>query len=223
MGNHSLFVGFGFFWGIGLPWFVFNCFVKPTGINYAKGNLDKLSDSVKDNAWPVGSAILLALAVGFAISAIYMLLMQRFVVFKILMDRFAGKMIIFTGVVMILINLALAVFTMLYGSLFGGIILLLFTLLYGTTLQTLTRTAYLFYSWRHRIPFAKVMLKTVTRVTGQFPATLFSGFLGLILQLAFMIVWVLTIAGWVLMYNDKKLSQGGLYGLGIYLVMLGFR
>jgi hypothetical protein len=78
-----------------------------------------------------------------------------------------------TGVLMILINLAIGIVFIMAGQWPGGIIMLLFTALW----------AWVFYSWRDRIPFAKVMLKTVTRVTGQFPATMFAGFIGLCIEL----------------------------------------
>jgi hypothetical protein len=62
------------------------------------------------------------------------------------------------------------------------------------------------------------MLKTVTSITGQFPATLFAGFLGLVVEIIFIVAWVLTIAGFGLMYNDKKMTQTGLIIVTLYLV-----
>lgn len=89
-------------------------------------------------------------------------------------------MIWITGILMILINIAIGVLFLVIGSWIGGIIMLVFTLLY----------AWMFYSWRHRIPFAKLMLKTVTKVTGQFPATLFTGFVGLLFGLGFSALFI---------------------------------
>ena len=82
-------------------------------------------------------------------------------------------MIWITGILMILINIAIGILFVVIGSYIGGGIMLIFTLLY----------AWLFYSWRSRIPFAKLMLKTVTKVTGQYPATLYTGFVGLVVGL----------------------------------------
>ena len=62
------------------------------------------------------------------------------------------------------------------------------------------------------------MLKTVTSITGQFPATLFAGFIGLVVEIIFIVAWVLTISGFGLMYNDKKMTQNGLIIVILYLV-----
>ena len=96
--------------------------------------------------------------------------------------RFAGTMIWVTGILMILINLAIGIGFLLARNYVGGVIMLLFTLLY----------AWLFYSWRSRIPFAKIMLKSVTSITGQFPATLFAGFVGLLFELGVLALFILS-------------------------------
>lgn len=44
--------------------------------------------------------------------------------------------------------------------------------------------------WKKRIPFATVMLETVTSVTRAFPATLFVGFLGLVCQSVYFVLWI---------------------------------
>ena len=99
------------------------------------------------------------------------------------MISFAGKMIWVTGVLSILIWLAAGAFFLVGGALVPGAFMVVFALIY----------AWLFYSWRHRIPFAKVMLKTVTRVTGQFPATMFSGFIGLCFEVGFGALFILSV------------------------------
>jgi hypothetical protein len=87
-----------------------------------------------------------------------------------------------TGVLMILMNIAIGIYFLFLRIYVGGVIMLVLTLIY----------AWIFYSWRHRIPFAKLLLKTVTRVTGQFPATMFSGFIGLCVELGFSAIFILS-------------------------------
>lgn len=166
------------------------------GISYLRVNFDSLGQFVKDNLRPLLISFFLSVIIGLVLTVIYFFLMQSF----------AGKMIVATGVIMILLNLAVAVFFILSAQWVPGIILLLFTLLY----------AYLFYSWRHRIPFAKIMLKTVTRVTGQFPATLFTGFMGLLVGLVFSTFFGIAIAGWAAMASNRAVTSGALYGIIFY-------
>lgn len=81
---------------------------------------------------------------------------------------------------MILFNIIVGIIFVIGGNYFGGAIILIMALIY----------AWIFYSWRHRIPFAKLMLKTVTKVTGQFPATLFTGFVGLLFGLGIAVLFL---------------------------------
>jgi hypothetical protein len=99
------------------------------------------------------------------------------------MISFAGKMIWATGVLTILIQLAVGVYLLLLQNWLAGGVMVFFAIIY----------AWFFYSWRNRIPFAKVMLKTVTRVTGQFPATMFSGFIGLCFEVGFGALLILSV------------------------------
>ena len=64
------------------------------------------------------------------------------------------------------------------------------------------------------------MLKTVTRITGQFPATLFVGFMGLLVGLAFLVLFAATVIGWGVMYSEKKMASGGVIGVMIYLLFV---
>ena len=123
-------------------------------------------------------------------------------------NRFAGKMIVISGIAIIALNLAVAALYFFTGNFPTGIIIMIFSAVY----------AYLFWSWRHRIPFAKIMLKTVTRTTGEFPATFFTGFIGLVLSAGFSFLWLFTCIGWSLSVNQGKITQNAMYGLGFYLV-----
>jgi hypothetical protein len=88
-----------------------------------------------------------------------------------------------TGVLTIVINIALALLAFVFKVIPAAVVMLLFA----------GGLAVFFYVCRHRIPFAKVMLKTVTRVTGQFPATMFSGFIGLCVELGISIIFALSV------------------------------
>ena len=101
-----------------------------------------------------------------------------------------------TGILMILINIAFGIFFIIAGSYVGGGIMLILTLVY----------AWFFYSWRHRIPFAKVMLKTVTRITGQFPSTLFTGFIGLIFGLGFSFLFILAAGIFPIFVKNRRVG-----------------
>jgi len=88
-------------------------------------------------------------------------------VYMILIQRFAGKMIKGTFILSIILNIIFAVISFLANPIIG-VIMLIFAGLYVLC----------YFFWKDRIPFAKVMLKTVTSVTRKFPATIFVGFLG---------------------------------------------
>jgi len=94
--------------------------------------------------------------------------------YMMLVQKFTGKMIKGTFILSILLNLVYAVVTFLFHPIIG-IIMLLFAGLYVLC----------YFFWRSRIPFAKVMLKTVCTVTKKYPATLFIGFLGCVIS----VIW----------------------------------
>jgi len=98
------------------------------------------------------------------ITALYMMLVQKF----------TGKMIKGTFILSIILDFAYAAL-LFYINPIAGLIMLICAGLYVLC----------YFFWRKRIPFAKVMLKTVTSVTKKFPATIFVGFLGCIVA----IVW----------------------------------
>ncbi|KND04289.1 uncharacterized protein SPPG_00024 [Spizellomyces punctatus DAOM BR117] len=135
---------------------------------------------------------------GFLISAVYFLLMQKF----------AGKLIKVSMVLTILVMVALGAYYIVAGSTAGGIIVFLIAGLY----------AFFLWSWRSRIPFAKVLLKTVTSITGQYPATLFVGFVGLILETAFTALWIASFAGMMQYFDSDKASNGLRYVTVVFML-----
>ncbi|KAJ3372401.1 hypothetical protein HDU91_003447, partial [Kappamyces sp. JEL0680] len=99
------------------------------------------------------------------------------------MQRFAGKMItvslwISIAMQFVFSGLCFYAYTITKrssaksGYLAGGALFLLLGLLW----------LWLYRYWRVRIPFARVMLKTVTKVISKYPATLSVGIVGLLVQ-----------------------------------------
>jgi hypothetical protein len=111
-----------------------------------------------------------------------------------------------TGVLVIVINISLALFLFKKRQYEAA----------GSTLIPALGLAWIFYSWSERILFAKLLLKTVVRVTGQFSATMFAGFIGLCVELglsAFVILsagnicFFLIIAGWLVKTPDAYVKN----------------
>jgi hypothetical protein len=114
-------------------------------------------------------------------------------------------------VLSIAVTVAFAALFAYLGQYFAAVIWLLFAALY----------AWAYWSWRFRIPFAKVMLKTVTSITKQFPSTILVGVGALLVQFAYCCWWILTLIGLSLANStvengNPKLSHGASYGLYIY-------
>ncbi|KAJ3215755.1 putative choline transporter, neither null mutation nor overexpression affects choline transport [Clydaea vesicula] len=130
--------------------------------------------------------IIIAIGGGFVLSLIYFVLMQKF----------AGTMIKIQSVLFVLSMFGFAAFNLYLGSYVGGGIVFFIALL----------LAWLFWSWRHRIPFAKVILKTVTKVISKYPGTIVAGLIGLILQTIFVAIFFVTVFGWVIRINGPQLT-----------------
>ncbi|OUM61321.1 hypothetical protein PIROE2DRAFT_45305 [Piromyces sp. E2] len=87
--------------------------------------------------------------------------------YMVLMQKYAGMMIKGTFIISIIFNLLYAAVCFLVSPIMG-VMMILFALLYILC----------YFWWRSRIPFAEVMLSTVTSVTRKYPATIFVGFVG---------------------------------------------
>ncbi|KAJ3261958.1 putative choline transporter, neither null mutation nor overexpression affects choline transport [Boothiomyces macroporosus] len=124
------------------------------------------------------------------------------------MQRFAGTLIKITLIMAIVMNFAVAALFFIIGQFVVGIIMLVLAAL----------TAWAYWSWRFRIPFAKVVLKTVTSITKKYPATLGVGVIGLVVQIAFIVWWLFTLSGVYLLGNNQVLSNGAVYALTVYCV-----
>lgn len=139
-----------------------------------------------------------SVACGFVFSGIYFVLIQKF----------AGKMIVATMVMQVVLSVVLGVFMLMTGSVVGGVIILIFAGI----------TAWFFYAWRSRIPFAKLMLKTVTGIIRQYPATFFTGLIGLVVSAVMAVWWIAGIAGVAIWVQETKMSSTVGYILNLYLV-----
>lgn len=161
--------------------------------NISVGQVDIPADTV---------AFLVAISavVGLVLSLLYFFLIQRF----------AGKMIKASLVVSILVTLAFAGYFAYLGQIIATIIWILFAALY----------AWCYWSWRFRIPFAKVMLKTITSITRLYPATIVVGVVGVLIQFAFCAWWIVTLVGISRATASGALSSGASYALYVYTLFV---
>ncbi|KAI8906684.1 plasma-membrane choline transporter-domain-containing protein, partial [Gorgonomyces haynaldii] len=155
----------------------------------------------------IAGVLVTAVVVGLIATTLYFIAMMRF----------AGKLIITTMVLSVLMNLAFALLMLFYGGFIPGIVLLVLTAIY----------AWAMWSWRHRIPFARLMLKTVTGIAKKYPATMFTGFIGLLVGALVAAWWISTIIG-LAVWNEQNRpsnsnpnsssSNGTMYALSVFCV-----
>jgi len=98
--------------------------------------------------------------------------------------KFAKQLIYGTLLANIFLWLAFALVMFAVGQVFSGIIFLVIAGLNGLC----------FYFWRHRIPFASAMLKTVAGIIDDFPATTYTAYASLIVLIAWFFFWVATVS-----------------------------
>ncbi|CAG8683973.1 18069_t:CDS:2 [Acaulospora morrowiae] len=120
---------------------------------------------------------------GFILSLIYMLLMQRF----------PKPLITVTLYLSIAIYFITAAVYAYYKQYTLTIIFGIFGLIYLICA----------FSWRDRIPFAAVMLETVASITKKYYGTIVMGFVGLVLQVGWLILWVMSLVGTYRVFYDK--------------------
>ncbi|RIA90683.1 plasma-membrane choline transporter-domain-containing protein [Glomus cerebriforme] len=126
------------------------------------------------------SASLIALLVvvgifGFVISLLYMLLMQRF----------PKPLIRITLYLSIAFYFAAAAAFALFKQYISAIFLAIFGIFYLICA----------FTWRDRIPFAAILLETITTLTKKYYGTIIMGFVGLIVQVGWSIWWIVTLIG----------------------------
>jgi len=128
-----------------------------------------------------------------------------------LIQKFTGKMIKGTFIISIIMNFIYAGIAFLTKNFILGIIMGIGALLYVLC----------YFFWRSRIPFAKVMLKTVTSVTKKFPATIFVGFLGCIVAALWYGFIALTLVGAITYIRTEK-NETAAYIAYVFLIFSFF-
>ncbi|RUS13937.1 plasma-membrane choline transporter-domain-containing protein, partial [Endogone sp. FLAS-F59071] len=136
-----------------------------------------------------GKAIALlavCVVIGFALSIIYLLIMQRW----------PRAMIMISWIFSIVLYFVAAAFYAYLGSYIAAIIFVIFGIFYALA----------WFWWKSRIPFAVIMLETVTSVTRKYPGTVMVGIVGLIVQVAYSIWWVITVVGAFQLFDSNSAS-----------------
>ncbi|CAG8572736.1 7127_t:CDS:2 [Ambispora gerdemannii] len=119
--------------------------------------------------------LVLALVVGFFLSLLYMLLMQRFP----------------KPLIKITLWLSIAAYflaAVIYGIARQYVLAVIFAV-FGVIYLICA------WTWRDRIPFAAILLETVTSITKKYYGTIVMGFAGLFLQVGWSIWWAFTVIG----------------------------
>ncbi|KAF1796272.1 plasma-membrane choline transporter-domain-containing protein [Mucor lusitanicus] len=136
--------------------------------------------------------------VGFGLSFIY-LLVANIIPGPLIIITFVGSILVYLGV-------TIYYFYMHYYS--AAIIFLIFTLLY----------AFCFYLWRDRIPFATVMLRSITAITRKYWSTMVWGIGSLVIQTIYSIWFMITVVGVYQVYYSDTGSNSKLNAAMVFLV-----
>lgn len=126
-------------------------------------------------SWPTMIMWLCVLLVSIVFSVFYLMAMQMF----------AGKMIVVSFWFSVIVMIGTGVYYLVARIWFAGAIMVIFGIFY----------ALMWFSWRHRIPFSKLVLQTVCYITRRFPSTMVVSLLFLILQTAYSGFWSLAFVG----------------------------
>ncbi|KAJ3028769.1 putative choline transporter, neither null mutation nor overexpression affects choline transport [Rhizophlyctis rosea] len=109
-------------------------------------------------------------------------------------ERYTKKLIKVSFIVNTIFAGVLSIYYLLAGNILGGVLLGLYA--------TIHVIYYLFY--RAHIPFTTIMLETVTSVTKRYPATIFTGVVGLVVQVVASTAWmVATVGSWRIIQANK--------------------
>ncbi|KAF9092790.1 putative choline transporter, neither null mutation nor overexpression affects choline transport [Mortierella sp. AD031] len=125
----------------------------------------------------IGGLITLCISVG--VGAVFS------VIYFFMTIAFPTFLIKATLLLSILLYLAVAAYYLYLRVWIIGGIALVFGILY----------ALMWFAWKSRIPFASIMLKTVTSISREYPAVYAVSFLGLVTQIAYSIYFLLVFAG----------------------------
>jgi len=101
-------------------------------------------------------------------------------IYLTIVKKFARQLIVGTLIASVIFWVFLALVVMFMSSLIFGLIFLIFGLFY----------AFLYFIWRSRIPFATVMLQTISTVIQDYPATIYTAYVSMLFQIVWLILWV---------------------------------
>ncbi|KAJ3315634.1 putative choline transporter, neither null mutation nor overexpression affects choline transport [Boothiomyces sp. JEL0838] len=130
--------------------------------------------------------------------------------YLIALQKFAGTIIHITLVLAILLYAAAAIAAAVHQ-------------LYSYTIVAALLAAlniYLFWAKRDKIPLAKVILKTVTHVTGRYNGIIGFAVLGLLFQVIFALWWGFTLTGLIIGSINNQISNGFFNFLIFYMVFI---
>ncbi|KAJ3261957.1 putative choline transporter, neither null mutation nor overexpression affects choline transport [Boothiomyces macroporosus] len=130
--------------------------------------------------------------------------------YLIALQKFAGTIIHITLVLAILLYAAGAIAAAVYQIYTYTIVAALLAAL----------NIYLFWAKRDKIPLAKVILKTVTHVTGKYSGIIGFAVLGLLFQVIFALWWGFTLTGLIIGAINNQISNGFFNFLIFYMVFM---
>ncbi|KAI9594088.1 plasma-membrane choline transporter-domain-containing protein [Syncephalis fuscata] len=164
---------------------VLAAFAVPKGFKSTTGIVPKTQNGNSSNDM-VEFFIMLAVAavIAFILSMVYLLAMQRF----------AGPMIKITFALSILLYFVQAALLFIMKSTIGAIVMIILGLL----------NMLMFWLWRSRIPFAALMLETVCSVTRKYGGTIGVSIGGLILQMGWIFLWIITATGSFALFDKQS-------------------
>lgn len=150
--------------------------------NTNPNNSDNININISSN---VITLLVIVGIFGFVLSLLYMLLMQRF----------PKPLIRITLYLSIIVYFVAAAIYAYFRQYVAAVLLAIFGVIYLICA----------FTWRDRIPFAAIMLETVTTLTKKYYGTIIMGLVGLIIQVGWTILWILTLIG----AKDKFYESSG--------------
>ncbi|KAJ2759806.1 putative choline transporter, neither null mutation nor overexpression affects choline transport, partial [Coemansia nantahalensis] len=107
------------------------------------------------------------------------------VVYLGLMQMFARQMLVVSFWFAVVSMVGTGAYYLAARIWFAGAIMVIFGVLY----------ALMWFSWRHRLPFSRLVLETVCHITRRFPSTIVVSLVFLVVQAAYGALWALAFAG----------------------------
>ena len=115
------------------------------------------------------TTLVTAIFSGLLLSSAYFMLLQKY----------TGSMIKISFFFSVASTILMGIYYMILGQTLAGVLMLLFGGLF----------AFCYYSWRQRIPFAKILIRTVCDITARYKGTLVAAALGLVMQTVWALLW----------------------------------